>query len=459
MDNIWLMLLLQVILIALNAVFACAEIAVISANETTLENLAEQGDKRAKKLRRLTAQPARFLATIQVAITLAGFLGSALAADNFAEPLTAWIVDDLGFTLLSRSTVNTISVIIITLILSYFTLIFGELVPKRLAQRKAEAISLRIAPLVSAISVIFGPIVWLLTVSTNGILRLMRIDPNAENESVSEEDIRMMADAGSKKGVIEEEENELIQNVFEFNDLTAGEIATHRTDMTVLWLEDSDEEWENTILESKYTRYPVCNETVDNVVGVLNSKFYFRLQDHDRETVMREAVRPAYLVPESVKADVLFRNMKANHTSFAVVLDEYGGTEGIITRNDLIERLVGDFEEETDLIAETDAPSIERLEDGVWKVRGDATIDDLQKELGMELPEGDYDTFNGLVFSRLDAIPADGSTFDTEIDNLCIRVTEILNHQVESAIVYLKKPEAPAAEELPSGKTLERPAS
>ena len=459
MDNIWLMLLLQVILIALNAVFACAEIAVISANETTLENLAEQGDKRAKKLRRLTAQPARFLATIQVAITLAGFLGSALAADNFAEPLTAWIVDDLGFTLLSRSTVNTISVIIITLILSYFTLIFGELVPKRLAQRKAEAISLRIAPLVSAISVIFGPIVWLLTVSTNGILRLMRIDPNAENESVSEEDIRMMADAGSKKGVIEEEENELIQNVFEFNDLTAGEIATHRTDMTVLWLEDSDEEWENTILESKYTRYPVCNETVDNVVGVHISKFYFRLQDHDRETVMREAVRPAYLVPESVKADVLFRNMKANHTSFAVVLDEYGGTEGIITRNDLIERLVGDFEEETDLIAETDAPSIERLEDGVWKVRGDATIDDLQKELGVELPEGDYDTFNGLVFSRLDAIPADGSTFDTEIDNLCIRVTEILNHQVESAIVYLKKPEAPAAEELPSGKTLERPAS
>ncbi len=445
--NIWLMLLLQVILIALNAVFACAEIAVISANETTLENLAEQGDKRAKKLRRLTAQPARFLSTIQVAITLSGFLGSALAADNFSGPLVSWLVDDLGFTLLSRSTVNTISVVLITLILSYFTLIFGELVPKRLAQRKAEELALKIAPLVSAISKIFAPIVSFLTVSTNGILRLLRIDPNADDDSVSEEEIRMMADAGSKKGVIEEEENELIQNVFEFNDLTAGEIATHRTDMTVLFLEDSDEDWESTILESKYTRYPVCNETVDNVVGVLNSKFYFRLQDRSREAVMREAVRPAYLVPESVKADVLFRNMKANHTSFAVVLDEYGGTEGIITRNDLIERLVGDFEEETDLISEVEAPCIERLEDGVWKVRGDATIDDLEKEFGVPLPEGDYDTFNGLVFSQLDSIPVDGSSFETEIDNLSINVTEIKNHQVESAIVYLKKMETPAGEE------------
>lgn len=445
--NIWLMLLLQVILIALNAVFACAEIAVISANETTLECLAEQGDKRAKKLRRLTAQPARFLATIQVAITLSGFLGSALAADNFSDPLVNWIVEDLGFTLLSRSTLNTIAVVLITLILSYFTLIFGELVPKRLAQRKAESLSLKIAPLVSAISKIFAPIVALLTVSTNGILRLLRIDPNADSDSVSEEDIRMMADAGSKKGVIEEEENELIQNVFEFNDLTAGEIATHRTDMTVLFLEDSDEDWENTILESKYTRYPVCNETVDNVVGVLNSKFYFRLQDRSRESVMREAVRPAYLVPESVKADVLFRNMKANHNSFAVVLDEYGGTEGIITRNDLIERLVGDFEEETDLIADAGDPCIERLEEGVWKVRGDATVDDLEKEFGVSLPEGDYDTFNGLVFSQLDSIPVDGSSFETEIDNLCIHVTEIKNHQVESAIVYLKKMETSSGEE------------
>lgn len=438
MNSIWLMLLLQVLLIASNAIFACAEIAVISANETKLDYLAEQGNKRAKKLRQLTSQPARFLATIQVAITLSGFLGSAFAADNFSDLLVGWIVDDLGFTLISRSAMNTVSVILITLILSYFTLIFGELVPKRIAQRKSEALALKIAPMISFIAKLFAPIVSLLTHSTNGVLRLLRIDPNADDETVSEEDIRMMADAGSRKGAIDEEENELIQNVFEFNDLTAGEIATHRTDVTVLWLEDSDADWENTVLDSRYTRYPICDGSVDHVIGVLNTKNYFRLKDRSRNTVMEQAVYPAYLVPESVKADVLFRNMKANHTPFAVVLDEHGGMEGIITLNDLVERLVGDLEE-SDSPEDIEAPCIERLEDGVWKVRGEIAVDELEKELGVTLPEGDYDTFNGLIFSMLDSIPTDGSTFEIEIDNLSINVTEIKNHQVESAIVYLKK--------------------
>ena len=442
--NIWILLLVQVILITLNAIFACAEIAVISVNETKLDNLVEQGDKNAKKLRRLIRQPAKFLATIQVAITLSGFLGSALAADNFSEPLTKWICQDLGFTVLGEDVIKTLSVILITLVLSYITLVFGELVPKRVAQRKSEELALQIAPAISVIAKLFAPIVWMLTVSTNGILRLMGIDPNATEETVSEEDIRMMADAGSKKGLIDEDENELIQNVFEFDDILAGEIATHRTEVVLLWMEESDEEWYNTIRDSRHTMYPICDGSPDNVVGVLNTKDYFRMESRSREEVMEKAVRPAYFVPDSVTADVLFRNMKAKGTSFAVVLDEYGGMEGIVTVNDLMECLVGDLTVDEDPEEEV-IPVIEKLEDDVWRIRGEATVDEIEKELEIDIPEGDFDTFNGMVLSQLDEIPEEGSEFEVVFENLIINVNSVLNHQVETAVVRVNRPE-PAEE-------------
>lgn len=269
--------------------FACAEIAVISFNDNKLARLAEQGDKRAVRLARLTSQPARFLATIQVAITLAGFLGSAFAADNFSDMLTEWLVG-LGVSL-PASTLDTISVVLITIILSYFTLVLGELVPKRVAMRKAEALALGMSGLISFISKLFAPIVWLLTISTNALLRLIGIDPNADDEEVTEEEIRMMVDAGREKGVIDEEETEIIQNVFEFDDITAGELATHRTDIALLWTDETMEQWTATIHESRHSRYPVCDESVDNVVGVLNAKDYFRLDDKSRENVMEHAVQ------------------------------------------------------------------------------------------------------------------------------------------------------------------------
>ena len=438
--NIWVLLLVQALLIALNAVFACAEIAVISVNETRLDNLVEQGDKNAKKLRRLIRQPAKFLATIQVAITLSGFLGSALAADNFSEPLTKWIYRDLGITVLNEEVLKTVCVVLITLVLSYVTLVFGELVPKRVAQRKSEKLALQIAPAISLIARLFAPIVWLLTASTNGMLRLLGIDPNATEETVSEEDIRMMADAGSKKGLIDEDENELIQNVFEFDDITAGEIATHRTEVVLLWNEESDEEWYHTICDSRHTIYPICDGSPDNVVGVLNTKDYFRMESRSREEVMEKAVRPAYFVPDSVTADVLFRNMKAKGTSFAVVLDEYGGMEGIVTVNDLMECLVGDLAVDEDPEEEV-IPVIERLENDVWRIRGEATVDEMEKELEIHMPEGDFDTFNGMILSRLDEIPEEGSEFEVEFENLTIRVNSVLNHQVESAVVRVCRPE------------------
>ena len=239
-EVIW-MLLLQALLIGLNAVFASAEIAVLSVSETKLAKLSEQGNKKATRLMRLTRQPAKFLATIQVAITLSGFLGSAFAADNFSDGLVSWLLS-LGVPV-SEKTLDTIAVVLITLILSYFTLIFGELVPKRIAMRKSEKLALGISGLIGGISVIFSPIVWLLTASTNGVLRLIGIDPEAADEEISEEEIRMMVDAGSQSGAIDAAEQELIHNVFEFDDLTAGEIATHRTEVDTLWLKDTPEQW------------------------------------------------------------------------------------------------------------------------------------------------------------------------------------------------------------------------
>lgn len=437
MDIFW-MLLLQLVLIALNAVFACAEIAVINIGEAKLTKLASEGDKRAKRLARLTKEPSRFLATIQVAITLAGFIGSAFAAENFSDRLVAWVVS-LGLTGVPVATLDALAVIVITLLLSYVTLVFGELVPKRVAMRKAESIALGLSGLISFISKIFRPLVWLLTISTNGVLRLMGIDPNQNDEDVSEEDIRMMVDVGTQNGTIDDEEKEFIQNVFEFDDLTAGEIATHRTDVVMLWTDDSMEEWNRIIHDTRHAIYPVCHESVDDIVGVLNAKDYFRLDNRDRETVMAEAVRPAYFIPDGVKADLLFRNMKKSHNKFAIVLDEYGGMVGIVTVNDLVERLVGSFtdDEAEDKEEET---LIAQQEDGTWLIRGTAPFAEVAEALGIDLPVDDYETFGGYVFAELGSIPEDGTTCEVETESLAISVTNVLDHQMDTAIVTVIAP-------------------
>lgn len=436
------LLILQLVLIALNAIFACAELAVLSINETKLERMADQGDRRAKRLFKLTREPAKFLATIQVAITLSGFLGSAFAADGFSEPLVEWLLS-LGVKM-PRGTLDSIVVVVITLILSYFTLVFGELVPKRLAMRKSETLGLGISGLLSGISVVFKPIVWFLSVSTNAVLRLLGIDPNEVDEQVNEEEILMMVDAGSENGAIDEHEREFIQNVFAFDDLTAGEIAVHRTEVSILWTEDSMDEWAETIHDSRHTLYPVCRDSVDDVIGVLNAKDYFRLDDKSRENVMNNAVKPPYFVPETIKADVLFRNMKRSRNYLASVLDEYGGMVGIVTMNDLIERLVGDLGEES---AEVEAaePHVEQMNENTWAVIGNVELRDIEQALGVDIGLEEVDTFTGLVFGELDMIPEDGDQ-DIELvfKGLYIHITKVEDHQI--AYATITKPE-PAEED------------
>lgn len=446
--NIWLMLLFQIALIALNAVFACAEIAVISTGEGKLEKLSEEGDKRAKKLLKLTKNPARFLATIQVAITLAGFIGSAFAAENFSDPIVDWLMslaeryapEVLEITAIAN-VLDAVAVVVITLILSFVTLVFGELVPKRAAMRNPEGLALKMTGLVCFIGAAFRPIVWLLTVSTNGVLRLMGIDPNASDNDVSEEDIRDMVDSAAKNSQIDDEEREFIQNVFEFDDLTAGEIATHRTDVTMLWTDESDEEWNGIIHEKCHMFYPVCEETVDNVVGVLYLKDYFRLEDKTRAAVMEKAVKAPYFVPESVKADVLFRNMRTNGKTFAVVLDEYGGMRGIVTMNDLLTRLVGDLGGD-DMEPEEASESFEEIGEHIWELHGNMPLDEIAEKLDVELPVDDYDTFSGMIFAELGSIPDDGEEVELEAWGLSIKVSEILDHQIEAATITVLEGES-----------------
>ena len=430
-DNIIGQLLLQIILIVFNAVFACAEIAVLSFNNAKLEKLSEEGNKRAIRLARLTCQPARFLATIQVAITLSGFLGSAFAAENFAPLLTEWLIG-LGVRI-PVSTLNSISVVLITLILSYITLVFGELVPKRLAMKKAEALSLALSGLITFISKLFAPIVWLLTVSTNGLLRLLGIDPDAEDSEVSEEEIRMLVDSGSEKGVIDSEESEMIQNVFEFDDLTVGEIVTHRTEISFLWNDESIEEWDKTIKSTSYSFYPICEDSIDNIIGVLNAKVYLRLTDLSRENVMKEAVREVFFVPESMKADTLFRSMKKNRNNFAVVLDEYGGTHGIVTMSDLLVQIVGEFDDE-----DTEEDILPAGENA-WRINCRAEIEKLERLFDIEI-DTESATVGGWVVEQFEDIPNEGSTLVYD-DSFSIEVTKTDNKRVQEVIVRaIEKP-------------------
>ena len=431
-------LLLTFFLIFINAFFAMSEIAIIAFNDVKLRHLAEQGDKRAKILCELTAEESRFLSTIQVGITLAGMFSSAVAAETFTEYVVYWLRD----VPISESTLSGIALVVITVLLSFVTLVFGELVPKRIAMNNPERMSFIAAYPLKFVSVVAGPFVKLLSFTTNGILRLMGIDPNETEDQVSEEEIRMMVDAGSEKGAIDEQEKEFIENVFEFDDLTAEEIATHRTDVTILWKEDSIEQWDETIHESRHTLYPVCEDSPDNVVGVLNAKDYFRLRDKSRENVM-ELVKPAFFVPETIKADVLFRKMKKTHNNLAVVLDEYGGMEGIITLNDLIERLVGDLGEDTPE-EEAAEPHIEQLNENTWAIIGNVDLYDIEQALDVDIGLEEVDTFTGLVFNELDMVPGDGDqNIELDFKGLHIRITRVEDHQ----IVYAEVTKLEAAEE------------
>ncbi len=444
------LLLLQAALIAVNAFFAAAEIAVVSLSETRLRRQAEDGDKKARKLMRMVLEPSGFLSTIQVAITLAGFLGSAFAADHFAGPLADYLTG-AGLAAFSRGTLNTVCVVLITLILSYFTLVFGELVPKRIAMKKPERVARAVCGVIGAVNTAARPVVWLLTKSVNGVLRLFGMNPAAEEEQVTEEEIRMLVDAGEEKGAIEGQERDMIENIFEFNNMTAADCMIHRTDVTALQVDESHREIMKTITESGLSRFPVYGEDLDDVLGTVTTRDYLLALSEGRKKTLRQILRPAHFVPESVRTDVLFRDMQRNKTHMAIVVDEYGGTSGLVTMEDLLEEIVGNIYDEYDPPLPQD---IQKVGEQQYRIAGSASLETINEALKTHLPvDQGFESLGGLVYSHLETIPKDGSHPTVECCGLRIRADEITDRRIVWATVTVLAPQEndrkPAKEDEP----------
>jgi putative hemolysin len=431
-DPIGGQLLVQLLLILVNAFFSATEIAVISLNDNKVRKQAEDGDKKAAVMLKLAESPNSFLSTIQVCITLSGFLASAFAADHFA-PRLAQSLWNGGFTLFSLSTLDTLCLIFITLVLSYFTLVLGELTPKRIAMQNPDKVARFTCGVIVVVQKIFKPIVWLLSASTNAMLRLFHINPNASNNQVTEEEIRMMVDIGGENGTIQQDERTMIENIFEFNNTTAESVMIHRMDVVTIQLEEGTEEIIQTIRDSGLSRFPVYDEDVDDIVGVLNTRDFLLNCQSKEPRSLRDLLRPAYLVPETVQADALFRDMQKRKVHMAIVVDEYGGMSGIVTMEDLLEEIVGNIYDEFDPAEESE---IIQLDDNLWRCNGAVDLETLADTLEIDLPlDEEYDTLGGMVFSCFTTIPEDGSTPEVDVNGLHVQVEQITDRRLETALV------------------------
>lgn len=427
MTQIIQQLILQLALILLNAFFAATEIAVISLNEKKVKARAEDGDKKAVKMLKMIEEPTRFLSTIQIGITLAGFLASAFAADNFAEKLSGFFVSTFDIPAGYSGAVNTVAVIVITLILSFFTLVLGELVPKRIAMKHKEQLAEAVCGIITFLAAALKPIIWLLTVSTNGVLRLFRIDPNEKEEPVSEEDIVLMLDAGADEGSLNQNDIEYIKNVFKLDGMTAEDVMTPRKSVVMIPEGAGTDEILRIIEEEGYSRIPVYSESADKIVGILYSRDFLLKHSRPGFTPKDAMFQPTF-VPETVHLDVLFKEMQREHNHIVVVVDEYGVTAGIVTMEDILEEIVGEIWDEQDEAIE----DFVALGDNTYRVLCSAYIEDFFEFFSLE-PDEDTEatTVNGWIIELIGSIPEKGFTFDYQ--NLTITVTDaddLMAHEI-----------------------------
>ena len=425
-------IILQVILIFVNAFFAGTEMALVSINQTKLRREAEEGNKKAAKLLALVENPSTFLSAIQIAITLAGFLGAAFSADVLSEELVVVFKNwgwDWGYT-----TMNTICVVIITIIISFFTLILGELVPKRIAQQKAAAWAKMSIGILNFVSRLFRPVIWLLAACTNLVLKVLRLKTEGNEEEVTEEDIRLMVETSGESGKIEEDEQEWIQNVFDFNDVTVSDVMTRDGDVTAIQEDTPERDILKIIKDTGYSRFPVYGEDLNDIKGILIAKeFLLNLSDKNRKP-FKELIREPYLIPDSIHADKLFNDMQEGKIHMAIAIDEYGQMAGLITIEDLLEEIVGNIYDEFDVPEEAD---IQQIDEFTWKVTGDTTIPDFNDETEVyDIPESeDYDTVGGLVLSTLSTFPQDGTEIEVEKDGFSFHVIKIEDRRIQTVII------------------------
>ncbi len=400
-DPLLWQLLILLLLILLNAFFASAEVALLSIKPASLRKLEQEGGRRGRRLARLAADSGRFLSAIQVGVTFAGFLASAFAADSFAMPLTKFLMrHNINF--LSESTLQTVSVVVVTLLLSFVSLVFGELVPKQIGLRYAETVSLRSAGAISLFAKLTAPFVWILNLSVSGVLKLFKVAAHDRND-ITEEEIRLMVDIGEENGTIDSDERQMIENIFKFNDILAEEVMTHRTEVVAISIDASPQEVEKCLNESAFSRIPVYRESVDQIIGFLHFRDYFSAKmNHGATPELGKILKPVYLAPASMRANVLFRNMQRQKYGMAVILDEYGGTAGLVTIEDLLEEIVGSLYDEFDEPAER----YRKLGENTWRIDGSMRMDEVTKVTGIEFPHSEFDTLGGLVFEKLDEVPS-----------------------------------------------------
>ena len=437
--SIILKIALLFVLILVNAFFAMSEIAMISLNDTKIEKLAEEGDKKAKQILKLTQNSSNFLSTIQIGVTLAGFLTSASAADSFA-PLITQAVHPL-IPAIPESVIDTVALILITIIISYFSLVFGELAPKKIGMQKSEKVAYKVVGILLFVMKVTKPFVKILSMSTNGIVRLFGIDPLADEEEVTEEEILMMVDVGEEKGVIENAQAEMINNIFEFDDIDAGDIMTHRVDMTAVEADEPVSEVIKVAVADGYSRIPVFDDDPDNIIGVVYIKDlleYVGKELPEKKTI-REIMRDAYFIPETKKCGQLFTEMSEKRVQMAIVVDEYGGTAGLLTLEDIVESIVGNIHDEYD----TEEAEISKINDNTFTVEGTTDLDEIDELVGATLPEGDYDTVAGFIISQLGFLPKDGDMDTVEYENLKFTILSVEDKRIAKVRIDI----TPRAEE------------
>lgn len=410
-------LLVLIILILLNAYFAMTEIAFISLNDTKVERQAKDGNKKAKQVEKMLKTPSKFLATIQIGITLAGFLSSAFASDTFAAMLATGL--NQAFPAISIDVFRGISIVIITIILSFFTLVFGELVPKRIGMKYYEKIAFSTIGIIRVISIIAAPFVKILTNATNFVSKVFGI-PEEDEETVTEEEIKMMIDEGEEKGTIEQEEKEMIHNVFQFNDITVSEVMTPRKDVYAIDIDSRIEEIIRELNEYKYSRIPVYEETIDNIKGVMFVKDLLKYYINNEPISIRNLVREVYFIPESKPINDLLKELQKNKMQMAIVIDEYGGTAGIVTMEDLIEEIVGNIFDEYDDVEE----EYKKIDENTYLINGSVSISDLKKILNTEIPDGDYETLSGYLLELTGKFPEEEESQVIETENIIYKIEE-----------------------------------
>ena len=449
--SIILKVVLLFILTLLNAFFAMSEIAIISLNDTKIDKLAEEGHKKAKQVKKLTENSSNFLSTIQIGVTLAGFLTSATAAQSFATMLSDALAKTAVANVIPLGLISGVSTVLITLITSYFSLVLGELAPKKIAMQKPEKVSFAVVPVLLFVSRVTKPFVKILSVSTNAVVRLFGLDPNADEEEVTEEEIRMMVDVGQEKGVIEDVQKEMINNIFEFDDIDVADIMTHRTDMACVDEEDSLAETIKLSMEEGYSRIPVYEEDPDNVVGIVYIKDLLKYIGSalPKTLKLKDVMRKAYYVPESKRCGALFAEMTEKHIQMAIVVDEYGGTAGLVTLEDIVEAIVGNIQDEYD----NEDEEISKINETTFTIDGVTDLEEVEEQLGIQFPEDDYDTLGGFIISQLGFLPQDGDMNAVEFENIRFTVLNVEERRIGKVKVeILPKPETET--EVPEKKSI-----